>query len=158
MTPSWSSFIRMESPDPHHSALRVLHYVFPAILLAYYVIAEIISICTLQNLRSRGHKINRKLIVLLQCAVLTLYAIEAVLLVLNSSLSLVGKSSTDDNVSPLPNNSLYVRTFTRLTTLAAGRSMCFLKCSYGLSSVQLSSSQGMTLCGIHCTDHGPFPL
>ena len=146
----------MEAPEHHHHALGVLHYVLPAILLAYYVIAQIVSICTLQKLKSRGRRIKRRPIVLLQCTVLILYIIEASLLVLDSLLSHPSNSSTDNNVRPLFISCPYRRTFMTLTTYTSGRSMSSLKYSYGPFSLPLSSSQGTTLYGIHSMDLGSY--
>ena len=83
----------------HHEALRILHYVFPSITLAYFMIARIYSFCAAQTFRKRHPPIIRKLLALLQAAVLSLFAFEALLLVINDLISYPNGFSKDDHVS-----------------------------------------------------------
>ena len=154
---SRSSLMSMESAEHGRDALRVLHYVFPAVLLTYYIVSQIVSICTLQNLQSRGCKIKRRPIVLLQCTVLILYTVEALLLVLDSLLSNPSNSSTDGNVSPICTSYSALDLFVTLIIHGFGRSMPSFKLSYGLFLLPQSSSQGTASYGIHYTDPGSSP-
>ena len=91
----------MESYGQTVDVLRVLHYIFPTIILAYYLVAQSVSICTLQSLRCSGRQTNRKPILVLQVTVLALYAIEASMLTLDTLLNNASNSSRDSNVSNL---------------------------------------------------------
>lgn len=94
----------MGSHSSHDEVLRVLHHVLPAITLAYFVIAQIFSLYSVQSLQNCHRQIKRKPLLLMQFGVLTLYAIEALLLVINDLISYPNYSSTDNSVSQLRPN------------------------------------------------------
>lgn len=83
-----------------HAALRLLYYIFPAIILAYYFITQSISVCcSLQTCRSQNRKIQRKPLVVLHAAILATYAIEVTLLVFETLFDHPNSFSSDSKVS-----------------------------------------------------------
>lgn len=86
-------------------ALHVVHYVSPAAIIAYYVLAVTVSTCTLQNLKTRTSP--RKILIGFTCMILLSYAVEACMLLIDTLANHGQFSSTDSNVSEVPGKSVW---------------------------------------------------
>ena len=82
-------------------ALRVLHYLSPTLVIAYYVLAVAISICTLQS-QKNSRSSPRKALIGLSCLVLLSYGVEACMLIVDTFASNSRYSTTASNVSKDP--------------------------------------------------------
>ena len=83
---------------------QALHYIAPALVLGYFLIATAISACTLQNLKPRGTG-PRKILVPLVCLVTISCLVESCMLLTDTATTAVNDarhSSTDSNVSTFP--------------------------------------------------------
>lgn len=87
--------------DPLRHGNQMLHYFSPIAVIAYYMVAAIVSVCTLQNL-----KISMtgppKSVLCFMSLVLVSYVSEACMLVADTLGNHAHFSSTDDNVSWIP--------------------------------------------------------
>lgn len=81
--------------------LKALHYVAPALVLAYFLITTIISACTLQNLKACGTG-PRKVLVSLVSLVVISFLVESCMLLADTLIGDSCHSSTDGNVSTFP--------------------------------------------------------
>lgn len=82
---------------PMLRALAVLHYLSPAVVLAYYLIAATVSACALHKPKvSRPGP--RKVVLWLVSLVLSSYFVEACMLLTDTLTNHAGFSSTDKNV------------------------------------------------------------
>lgn len=81
--------------------LQSLHYLAPALVLAYFLIATAISICTLQNLKASRTGPRKILLSLLSLVVIS-FMVEACMLLTDTAVNGADHSSTDSNVSFLP--------------------------------------------------------
>ena len=90
----------MAATESHHRIDAILHYFFPISILAYYIIASVISVCTLQKWRaSNGQGAPRKFSLGFEFSVLVSYVAEACLLLIDTIAKDAQNSSTDANVS-----------------------------------------------------------
>lgn len=87
--------------DRLHHALRILHYLSPIAVLAYFMLAGIVSFCTLQSLKASGVG-PRKAILWLMSLVLLSYVVEACMLLTDTLANHARHSTTGTNVSWLP--------------------------------------------------------
>lgn len=107
----------MTSHEHSRLALEVLHYIFPLIVLGYFLVATSISICTLQSLKSQPRKIPRKPWLILQGFIFGLYLAEGLMLLSNTIFQDASSSSKDANVGLGLNYKLGVRTSQCCTTI-----------------------------------------
>ena len=82
--------------------LQWLHYIAPALVLLYYLIATTISVCTLQNLKPGTTSPRRVLLSLVSLVVIS-YLVESCMLLTDTTINGARQSSTDSNVSTSPN-------------------------------------------------------
>ncbi|KAL9070382.1 MAG: hypothetical protein Q9161_004941 [Pseudevernia consocians] len=80
--------------------LQLLHYIAPALVLLYYLIATTISVCTLQNLKP-GTTSPRRVLVSLVSLVVISYLVESCMLLTDTTINGARQSSTDSNVYAL---------------------------------------------------------
>ena len=78
--------------------LQVLHYLAPASVLGYFLIATAISACKLQNLKASGTG-PRKVVIPLLCLVVVSFLVESCMLIIDTALSGAGHFSRDSIVS-----------------------------------------------------------
>ncbi len=78
--------------------LQLLHYVAPALVLAYFLITTTISVCTLQHLRAWGAG-PRKVLTSLVSLVVISFLVESCMLLTDTAVNRARYSSTDSNVS-----------------------------------------------------------
>ena len=141
--------------SPQQRFLHSLHYVVPATVFAYYVIARIISACTLQNLRvsSTG---PRKVLLLLASLVMVSFLIESGMLLTDTAINDARYSSKDSNVSsPHPVNKH--RSQGSQVWFADRKLLRFTlcsHCSFGLSLLSVFSLPRIWLCGTHIPVRG----
>ena len=81
--------------------LQSLHYLGPALVLAYFLVSTSISACTLQNLKACGTGPRRLLVSLLSLVVASFLA-ESCMLLTDTAVNHARHSSTDTNVSACP--------------------------------------------------------
>lgn len=81
--------------------LQLLHYIAPALVLGYYLIATMISVCTLQNQKPGGISPRRVLVSLVSLVVIS-YLVESCMLLTDTTINGARQSSTDSNVSISP--------------------------------------------------------
>ena len=79
-------------------ALQIIHYVSPAAILAYYLLAKLVSTCTLHNLKA-SRTCNSKALSRLTWVILLSYMIESGVLLTDTAVGLGKFSSVDSNVS-----------------------------------------------------------
>lgn len=79
-------------------ALYVLQYMSPVLVIAYYLLASTVSLCSLQKARSSGTSPRKTLLWLMSLVALS-YMVEACMLVLDSLANHARFSSTNSNVS-----------------------------------------------------------
>ena len=91
----------MGSSEQQQETLRILHYIFPSLTLAYFVIAQTFSFYNGPGSQNHVRQAKRKPIVLLQFAVLILYTVEALLSVIEHLIGFWSYASSDSNVSLL---------------------------------------------------------
>ena len=83
---------------------RYLHYIAPALILAYYLIATSISACTLQNLKPCATG-PYKVLLPLVCLVVISFLVESCVLLIDTTVNGARHSSIDSNVSTRPRKS-----------------------------------------------------
>lgn len=83
---------------PMLHALAVMHYLSPAVVLAYYLIAATVSACALHKPKAAGSGL-RGVVLCLVSLVLLSYFVEACMLLTDTLTNYARFSSTDDNVS-----------------------------------------------------------
>ena len=81
--------------------LQMLHYLAPALILAYFLITTAISVCTLQHLRACGTGPRKVLASLISLVVIS-FLVESCMLVTDTAVNGARHSSTDSNVSIFP--------------------------------------------------------
>ena len=81
--------------------LQSLHYLAPALVLAYFMTTTAISVCTLQTLKACRSGPRKVLVSLLSLVVLS-YLVEACMLLTDTAVNDAHHTSTDGNVSSLP--------------------------------------------------------
>ncbi len=91
----------MAATDKLQQALQIVHYLSPAVVILYYILALTISICTLHNLDSSRSR-PRKILLRLTVVILLSYLVEVCLLVIDTLVNHGRLSSTDRNVSRVP--------------------------------------------------------
>ena len=82
-------------------ALEILHYLSPAVVIAYHLLAVTVSICALHNLTSPRTS-PRRLLLGLMSAVLFSYVVEACMLLIDTLIKNARFSGPDINASENP--------------------------------------------------------
>ena len=90
--------VYVAAADQQQRFIHSLHYFGPALVLAYFHVANAYSACTLQNLKARGTG-PRKVLIPLVCLVLISFLVEACMLLTDTAINGARYSSTDVNVS-----------------------------------------------------------
>lgn len=91
-------------------ANRVLHYTTFSLILLYYFVATIISICTLLFLKRSNKKKSRNLAIYVVLSIIITYLEEVFMLVFDTLNNQLRKSTIDNNVS------IHARQLSKLTT------------------------------------------
>lgn len=78
--------------------LQALHYIAPALVLAYFLVAATVSICTLQNLKA-SRSGPRRILVCLVSLIVVSFLVESCMLLTDTAVNGARHSSTDGNVS-----------------------------------------------------------
>lgn len=88
----------MAATDKLQQTLCIIHYVSPAVIIAYYSLAVTVSVCVLHNLK---HPRTSPLTILkwLTFTILFSYMVEACMLLIDTLANHSRFSSTDSNVS-----------------------------------------------------------
>lgn len=95
----------MATSNGLHHMRNVLYFIVPATVLTYYILASMISTCTLQNMKARPGKTPFKVLLWLMILVALSFGIEALMLIVDTIDNEARYSSTGSNV----------RLFSRLT-------------------------------------------
>jgi len=84
--------------DPLRYVLQMLHYFSPIAVIAYYMVAAVVSVCTLQNLKISSTGPPKSIFCFMSLVLLS-YVLEACMLVADTLGNHAHFSSTDTNVS-----------------------------------------------------------
>ena len=93
--------VDMTTTDRLDQALKIVHYVSPAVVIAYYLLAVTVSICVLHNL-TPSHTSPRRVLLGLMATVLFSYVVEACMLLIDTLANHGRFSTTDGNVRMIP--------------------------------------------------------
>lgn len=88
----------MATSNGLHQMRNVLHYIVPTTVLTYYILASMISTCTLQNMKARPGKTPFKALLWLMILVVLSFGIEALMLIVDTIDNEARYSSTASNV------------------------------------------------------------
>ena len=91
----------MTAIDGVQLALRALYYLSPILIIAYYILAVAVRICTLQDQKSLRSS-PRKTLIGLSCLVSLSYGVEACMLIVDTFANNSRCSTTASNVSKDP--------------------------------------------------------
>lgn len=81
-----------------HHMRNVLYYIVPATVLIYYILASMISTCTLQNMKAHPGKMPFKVLLWLMILVVLSFVVEALMLIVDTVDNGARYSSTASNV------------------------------------------------------------
>ena len=128
--------------------LQCLHYVVPATVFAYFLLARTISACTLQNLKvsSTG---PCKVLLPLASLVMVSFLVESCMLLTDTAINGARYSSTDSNVSSPPPVNKHGRQGSHIS-FADRKLIRFTlcsHCSFGQSLLSVFSVPRISLCG-----------
>ena len=88
----------METSNGLHHMRNVLYYIVPATVLTYYILASMISTCTLQDMKARPTKTPFKVLLWLMILVVLSFGVEALMLIVDTIDNEARYSSTGGNV------------------------------------------------------------
>ena len=91
----------MTAIDRVQHALRAFYYLSPILVIAYYVLAVLVRICTLQD-QKNSRSSPRKALIGLSCLVSFSYGVEACMLIVDTFANKSRYSTTASNVSKDP--------------------------------------------------------
>ena len=91
----------MAAPSKLQQVIPTVHYLSPAVLVAYYLLATALNFCTLHNLKP-SRPCPRLVLLGLMSMVLLAYSVEACMLLIDTLANHGRFSSTDGNVSEAP--------------------------------------------------------
>lgn len=94
--------VRVAAREQQQRFPTILHYLAPALVLAYFMLAVSVSTCTLQNLKTRRAG-PRKVLVCLVSLIVVSFLVESCMLLADSVVGGARHSSTHGNVSAFPN-------------------------------------------------------
>ena len=89
----------MDSTQRIRYAVQALHCTASPLVLLYYLIAAMVSICTLQSLKRPDKKKSQKPAIYFMLSIMMTYIVEASMLVFDTFNSQLRTSTTDSNVS-----------------------------------------------------------
>ncbi|CAD6570642.1 MAG: hypothetical protein ASARMPREDX12_003784 [Alectoria sarmentosa] len=90
----------MAATEQQQHFLQSLHYLAPALILIYFLIATTVSVCTLQNLKASGPGPRKVLVSLVSLLVIS-FLVESCMLLTDTAINGARHSSTESNVYAL---------------------------------------------------------